>query len=355
MIFHKPIITALFAVFVLAACQPEVAKSTAIAKDNATTTAFRQLTKSSSWQLVDTIKMKFPAFHTQGLVKIGDIFYVSAVEIIEKTNTYAASDNLWDFSITRTPGKGRGWLFKFNREGTLLGKTELTLGDIFHPGGIDYDGRYIWVPVAEYRPNSASNIYRVDPETMEADLVFHVSDHIGGIVHNLDRDTFHGVSWGARRMYEWKIEQQKKGQGKIVSESWSPNPVHYIDYQDCHYHGINYMLCGGLQKFDTPAGRVAIGGIDLVDIADRYPVPVHLLPISQYWNIGDEMEAGGKTVGNAEMIVSNNPFWFELLVDQPTAEVGTNIARFYFLPNAGSESRLLVYDVKVPFLPTDVK
>ena len=32
---------------------------------------------------------------------------------------------------------------------------------MYHPGGIDYDGRHIWVPVAEYRPNSRSIIYRV--------------------------------------------------------------------------------------------------------------------------------------------------------------------------------------------------
>jgi hypothetical protein len=27
--------------------------------------------------------MSFPTFHTQGLVKIGDVFYVSAVEVLE--------------------------------------------------------------------------------------------------------------------------------------------------------------------------------------------------------------------------------------------------------------------------------
>ena len=35
---------------------------------------------------------------------------------------------------------------------------------MYHPGGIDYDGRHIWVSVAEYRPNSRSIVYRIDPE-----------------------------------------------------------------------------------------------------------------------------------------------------------------------------------------------
>ena len=47
---------------------------------------------------------------------------------------------------------------------------------MYHPGGIDYDGDDIWVPVAEYRPNSRSIVYRVDPETMKATEVFRFAD-----------------------------------------------------------------------------------------------------------------------------------------------------------------------------------
>ena len=40
---------------------------------------------------------------------------------------------------------------------------------MYHPGGIDYDGEYIWGPVAEYRPNSESIIYKVDAETLKVE------------------------------------------------------------------------------------------------------------------------------------------------------------------------------------------
>ena len=123
-------------------------------RDNKTTTLFRLMGKNTIWTPVQTVSMNFPTFHTQGLVKIGDTFFVSSVEVLESTvRNGAATDSLYDFTIDRSTGNGRGWLFKFNAAGQLLGKVELTDGTMFHPGGIDYDGRFIWVPVAEYRPN----------------------------------------------------------------------------------------------------------------------------------------------------------------------------------------------------------
>lgn len=346
MMFHKKL-SILVVIFMLVGCQDYDKEQRSVASNDGTTAAFRLLTKSSSWQLVDTIKMDFPTYHTQGLIKIEDVFYVSAVEVTEKTKTIGKTDNLWDFSLTRTAGKGRGWLFKFDGRGRLLDKVELTDGDAFHPGGMDFDGRYIWIPVAEYRPNSASNIYRVDPKTMEVKLSFRVKDHIGNILHNRARDTFHGSSWGSRRMYEWVIHFDEKGEGAISSEKWAPNPGHYIDYQDCQYAGVNYMLCGGLQKYDTPVGKVALGGIDLLDISGDRPVPVHLLPIAKYWNAGE----GAAPSTDAELVVSNNPFWIEEIESRHVTEEGTKVVRIYFLPDKDNISRLFIYEVSVPYLP----
>ncbi len=44
---------------------------------------FKDLTKSTNWQLVGKIKLKFQTYHPEGMVKIGDFFYLSSVEIIE--------------------------------------------------------------------------------------------------------------------------------------------------------------------------------------------------------------------------------------------------------------------------------
>jgi len=324
---------------IVSACQNiDVSKVTA-ADDN-TTAAFKLLTKSSHWQLTDVIDIDFQAYHTQGMVKIGDIFYVSAVEKLLPTETYAKTDALWDFSLTRTTGKGRGWLFKFNSKGKLLDKVELTNGDAFHPGGIDFDGKYIWVSVAEYRPNSASDIYRVDPKTMAATLSFRVNDHIGNIIHNTDRNVFVGTSWGGRRIYQWQINFDESGSGKVTSENWSANTSHYIDYQDCQYNGINYMLCSGLQKYNTPTGTIALGGLELIDISNKQPLTHHVVPVAQYWD-------KQLSLNNAEMTVAANPFWAEGTKENQDL----NILRVYYMPDNGATSKLLVYDVTSPFLP----
>lgn len=286
------------------------------------TSAFKLLTKQSEWKLSETVMLDFNAFHTQGMVKIDDHFYVSAVEVTQPTQTYGKSDNLWDFTLTRTVGEGRGWLFKFDQSGALIDKVELTDGAAFHPGGIDYDGEYIWVPVAEYRPNSASSIYRVDPDTMQATLSFNVKDHIGNMVHNTDRGVFYGTSWGSRRIYQWRIDFDPIGKGEVKDEIWHANPTHYIDYQDCQYQATNYMLCAGVQKYQTPQGEMQIGGIELIDLSEEILQPVHLLPVAEY--IDDEM------------IVTNNPFW---------AEVDGDKMRFYFMPDNKRNADLLVYEL----------
>jgi Family of unknown function (DUF6454) len=57
-------------------------------------------------------------------------------------------------------------------------------GHRYHPGGPDYDGEFLWLPVAEYRPNSSADIYRIDPTTYDVTKLFTVSDHIGGVVRD---------------------------------------------------------------------------------------------------------------------------------------------------------------------------
>ena len=171
----------------------------------------------------------------------------------------------------REPASGH--LFKFDASGHLIADFTLGEGTIYHPGGIDYDGTYIWVPVAEYRPNSRSIVYRVNPETMQAEEVFRFKDHIGAIVHDTDSHTLHGVSWGSRRFYRWKLERDGtvKDAGIAPERLRTLNTSHYVDYQDCKYAGRSRMLCTGVtelrQKPDAPPFR--LGGIDLVEPGGR--------------------------------------------------------------------------------------
>ena len=251
---------------------------------------------------------------------------MSSVEVISSTvRNNVVTDALYDFSIDRSPGAGRGWLFKFNAAGQLLGQIELTDGTKYHPGGMDYDGRFIWVPVGEYRPNSQSNIYRVDPETLAAELVFSENDHIGGVVHNVHRGTLHGVSWGSRRMYTWRLTG-KPDTPKVVSAQWTPNAQFYIDYQDCHYQGVELMLCGGVTGYSTPYGSLAFGGLDLVDL--RRARPEHQVPVNLFIDEG--------TGPNPGLALTHNAFWVEPL--------GQKSLRAYFMTETDNQADLLVYN-----------
>jgi hypothetical protein len=252
---------------------------------------------------------------------VGDTFFVSSVEVKVPTRRLATREGSYD----RSAGEGVGHLFKFDKAGNLLGDLRLGEGSIYHPGGIDYDGTSIWVPVAEYRPNSRSIVYRVDPVRMRATEVFRFADHIGAVIHNTDDNTLHGVSWGSRRFYRWTLGRD----GKVTNAAEPPatlrtlNSSFYVDYQDCKYAGGRRMLCTGVTELrQSPDARpFRLGGIDLIDLRDGRPL--HQVPL-QLW-----------TADGLDM--THNPVWLE-----PSA---TGI-RGYFMPEDNT-STLYIYDVDI--------
>ena len=291
----------------------------------------KQLT-SQTWQPVDTIELKHPVYHPQGMVKIGNNFFISAVQILERTEkfSYPVAEGQPD----RTQGSGTGHLFKFDRSGALV--DEITLGEkesrIYHPGGIDYDGQNIWVAVAQYRPHSQSIIYRVNPKTLEYQEVFRVRDHIGGVVFDRQKRVLHGVSWGSRDFYTWSP------QGEELNHR--VNGSYYVDYQDCQFVPARFMLCSGTKNYSLPGvGMFAFGGLELVDLASH--TPIHQVPVLLY---PDEE--------NPEVVLTRNSMFAEL-------EGGS--IRFYFLPedslprgekpacseeSSSTSSRIYVYRVR---------
>jgi hypothetical protein len=292
--------------------------SSAVAASELVAERIQKLTRAVRWRPVATIPINFKTHHPQGMVKIGDTFFVSSVEITVPPTRFPEPKDGYD----RDTGQGAGHLFKIDAKGNLLGSVKLGEGAMYHPGGIDYDGRHIWVPVAEYRPNSRAIIYRVDPQAMTATEVFRFGDHIGGIVHNTDDKTLHGVSWGSRRFYKWTLG----GDGKVTNADTPPetlrvpNRAHYIDYQDCHYLGGRRMLCSGLNNYRLVAdGPVfPLGGLEIIDL--RTDQAVYQVPVELWSPSGKPM--------------TQNPFWVE------ATESGL---RAYFMPD-DDNSTLFVYE-----------
>lgn len=272
-----------------------------------------QLRPDTPWKLITSVRLQFPSFHPQGMVKIGGHFFMSSVEVTRKRQN-------------NDGGEGIGHLFKFDSTGKLLAEITLGEGLLYHPGGIDYDGEYIWVPVAEYRSDSRAILYRVDPQILKATEVLRFDDHIGGLVHDTDAHMLKGISWGARRFYQWELNAR----GDIIRAPVSAklpgvaNPSFYIDYQDCHYIGQHKMLCGGLKKYKSTAAApdFALGGLEVMDTKENRPV--FQVPLLLWSPTGAPM--------------TNNPFWLETT---------KTALRGYFVPDDDAASTLFVYDATV--------
>ena len=257
------------------------------------------LTRQSIWTPAGSIRVQFRTWHPQGLVKIGDTFFVSSVEV-----------------RSRERGEGAGHLFKIDKAGRLIADVTLGEGAIYHPGGIDYDGTSIWVPTAEYRPDSRSIVYRVDPTSMKATEVFRFADHLGAIAHDIDAGRLHAVSWGSRRLYTWKDGDEKAAPLRTA------NPSHYVDYQDCKYAGRRRMLCSGVTEMrQTPQSRpFRLGGIEIVDL-DR-GLPIFQVPVLLWTASG--------------LAMTQNPMWLE--------ETTTGL-RACFMPEDDA-STIYIYEVE---------
>ncbi|GAB3885159.1 DUF6454 family protein [Terrabacter terrigena] len=228
--------------------------------DTALADAFGKVTRSTDWQLKSKLKLDFPTYHTEGIAFTPEHIFLSAVQITEPTVKYPTPQGGYD----RTPGKGIGHLFVMDLQGHLQKDITLGEGDMYHPGGIDFDGTNVWVPVAQYRPNSSAIIYRVDAQSLDVHKQFEVKDHFGGIV--MDKQTGHlvGNTWGSRRFAEWNLKGTQL-------KTWD-NPSFFIDYQDCQYVPNSKMLCSGvtnLPQAPSAGGATAtyeLGGVAMIDL-----------------------------------------------------------------------------------------
>ncbi len=277
---------------------------------------FLLLDNTASWHLRDSIPLQFDSFHPQGMTRVGDHFYLSTVELIE--SPVAVEDQQFD----RSAGAGRAHLFKFDLEGVLLDQIQLGEGSLYHPGGIDFDGESIWIPVAEYRPNSKSIVYRVDPDSMLAEEVLRLDDHLGAVVYDSEGSRLHAVSWGSADFYSWDYYAMEDGDASIMI---SPLKVRRsgsrIEYQDCQFVGSARMICSGIGNTSIDnTHTLTIGGIELIDMENH--VIDHKLSVFE-------------TTASGEFMV-RNPSYLEF------TENGSNL--FYFVPEDNSSS-LYIYEV----------
>lgn len=270
------------------------------------------MTRHTVWKELASIPFSFPTHHCQGMVKIGEDYWVSSVEVLPEF--------IGDCS------RGKGYLFQVSATGQLLNSLELGEGPLYHPSGIDFDGTHLWIALAAYKPNSQSIVYQVNPSQMTVKEIFRWEDHLGTIALNPDTQILHGASWGSRTLYQWdsKAVAKKQGSPESIPHTSQLNPSSYIDYQDNQYLGGGEMLYSGVatyKKQGEPA--FSLGGLEIWDVLQGQVV--HQLPIP-LWS------------PKTGRVMTQNPCFLEALAP--------NQVRAYFLPD-DNESTLYVYEATV--------
>lgn len=240
-----------------------------------------RLSRGTTWTLTAAVPLGFNAHHPQGMVRVGDSYFLTAVEILERPVRCETP------GYDRTPGAGIGHLFEFDAAGLLRRKLRLGAGSQYHPGGLDYDGRHLWVPVAEYRPNGHATVYRVDPRTLAVSERFRVADHVGCVIYDRSGRQLVGMSWGSRSFYVWSPD------GILLRQV--PNPEQFIDFQDCHYVHEGKAVCGGVAAMHIGGHAFQLGGLSLLDL--RSLTAINTVPVTPLTPAGHAL--------------TRNPIWIE--------------------------------------------
>ena len=173
------------------------------------------LLTSTDIELIDHLLLRFPTYHVQGLDLTERFYFVTSVDREQR----------------------RAWLFKIEKqEGRLHSKADLTNGPLIHPGGMQFDGRILWVPNAEYKRESRTRVFGIDPNSLEIRRSFEVGDHIGAVASD-GKNLLYGANWDAVHFYTWNFN------GHQLNKVASPTSVAYQDIKYC----AGRLLCSGHQ------------------------------------------------------------------------------------------------------------
>ncbi|EED17877.1 conserved hypothetical protein [Talaromyces stipitatus ATCC 10500] len=250
---------------------------------------FVSLTSSTKWTLISKTKIEGDTGEPEGMVRVGDQrLFVTSNQYTIPTVKYNKTINGTD----RTPGAGFSHMLIYDLEGRRIANASLTApGDIeYHGGGIDYDGRYVWITLAQYRPNTTATIARIDPLNLKVTRVFRTADHNGGIIHDTITNELVTLNWNGQNATTWSLNGYPKGFTALPSFTYPlrnvPNPSHHtiptlLLAQACcglqpDFNPVrSVMLCGGVGTF----GKLSLGGMALVDTQTMLPlweVPITL-------------------------------------------------------------------------------
>ncbi len=243
--------------------------------ENSQANALGLLLRCGNMELIREVPLKFSTYHVQGLDITEQFYFVTAVDTKQS----------------------RAWLFKIDRQNaSLISKIELTDGALVHPGGLQFDGRFLWIPNAEYKRLSRTMVYGLEPDTLKIRTSFAVDDHIGAVASD-GKNLLYGVNWDALHFYTWDVD------GRKLNKVDSPTSM---AYQDIKYFA-GKLLCSG-HKDDVSA-------VDIID--------------PESWTLIKRIELPKDK-------------WRSDLTREGMAFDGN----LYFLPDDGPDSRILIFALR---------
>lgn len=278
--------------------------------------AFANLGRSTTWTIVERIRLEGDSYEPEGVVRLGnDRYFLSTTETI--------------IPPVNAPGLGFAHILLFDGQGNKIAKATYTKsGDIsYHLGGIDYDGDKIWGTIAQYRPNTTARVVSFDPHTLKVTSYFQYMDHLGGIVHDTEAKQLYGLNWGSRNASKFAApgNHAPYRNDNLAVYPFIPAlkvtrvPTYFVDYQDCKflgrprlYGGRATLICSGLA--DYGATRFQLGGLAILDLETM--VPLAEVPITALSDLGTVL-----TQNPMDVSVVDGKLRFYLVPDQHVSTV----------------------------------
>ncbi len=175
--------------------------------------------------MITSAPLGFFTGHVQGIALTESYLFLTAVEEEEKT----------------------GYLFKADKNTyQLLAQVKFRVGNIYHPGGISYHNGYILLPLAAYKAQTVSIIFKIDPENLQPAQAFIATDHIGAVTSN--GDYIFGMNWDAKDIYIWD------SRGKLLKKIRNRR---HTAYQDIEYHN-GKLYCSGIRRGTSKHGKIDV-------------------------------------------------------------------------------------------------
>lgn len=233
--------------------------------------------------------------HTQGLEIIAGYYYVTARlddpkprrALLLRTSKTAEHWDIWDI----TPN------------GVNPGVGELVLD---HPGGMQFDGRLLWVPIATSQRGGRSLLCGFDIKKLRANrpvtpqIQYAVADHIGALAVSRKRNLIVGASWDTETVYVWNLKGHLERvltptelQAWQLGATSGANTRSGVAVQDWKYVG-DHLYASGLYKSAEHATAVPRSRLLILSRFPRGNPETRIVPIQ--FHEGVELAAEGMAV-----------------------------------------------------------